>query len=113
MCVRYYTETVIQIFKTYTETRIRCYIDIISRILADSYRVNKRDKGYMYSYIPYKMINGKVIQEIYSKILLCIQPFTAQMQENTMPKIPVFTVVLCSVDMHMNLQKFWSLFLNY
>ena len=39
--IRYYTETVIQIFKTYTETRIRCYIGIISRILADSYRVKK------------------------------------------------------------------------
>ena len=45
MRIRYYTETVIQIFKTYTKTRIRCYIGIISRILADSYRVNKREYG--------------------------------------------------------------------
>ena len=41
----YYTETVIKIFKTYTETRIRCYIGIISRILTDSYRVNKSECG--------------------------------------------------------------------
>ena len=41
--IRYYTETVIQIFKTYSKTRIRFYIGIISRILADLYRVNKRE----------------------------------------------------------------------
>ena len=43
--IRYYTGTVIQIFKTYTETCIRCYIGVISRILADSYLVNKREYG--------------------------------------------------------------------
>ena len=43
--IRYHTETVIQIFKTYTETCIRCYIGIISRILAVSYRVNKSENG--------------------------------------------------------------------
>ena len=43
--ILYYTETVIQIFKIYTETRIRCYIGIISRILADTYRMNKREYG--------------------------------------------------------------------
>ena len=43
--IRYYTETVIQIFKTYTETRIRCYIGIIFCILADSYLMNKREYG--------------------------------------------------------------------
>ena len=43
--IRYYTETVIQIFKTYTETRMRCYIGIISRILSDLYGVNKREYG--------------------------------------------------------------------
>ena len=41
----YYTETVIQLFKTYTETRIRCYIGINSRIFPDSYRMNKREYG--------------------------------------------------------------------
>ena len=40
-----YTETAIRIFKTYIETRIRCYIGISSGILADSYRVNKRKYG--------------------------------------------------------------------
>ena len=43
MRIRYYAETVIQIFKTYSKTRIRFYIGIISRILADLYRVNKRE----------------------------------------------------------------------
>ena len=43
--IRYYTENVIQILKRYTVTRIRCYIGIISRILADSYRVNKGERG--------------------------------------------------------------------
>ena len=43
--IRYYTENVIQILKTYTVTCIRCYIGIISRILADSYRVNKGERG--------------------------------------------------------------------
>ena len=33
--IRYYTETVIQMFKMYTETRIRPYIGIVSRIYAD------------------------------------------------------------------------------
>ena len=41
--IQYYTENVIQIFKIYIETRIRCYIGTIFRILADSYRVNKRE----------------------------------------------------------------------
>ena len=43
--IQYYTETVIQIFKIYTKTRIRCYIGIIFRILADTYRMNKREYG--------------------------------------------------------------------
>ena len=43
--IRCYTETVLQIFKIYTVTRIRCHIGIISRILTDSYRMNKREYG--------------------------------------------------------------------
>ena len=38
-----FTEDVIQICKTYTETPIRCYIGIASCILTDSYRMNKRE----------------------------------------------------------------------
>ena len=41
--IRYYREAVIQIFKTSTETRIRCYIGIFSCILTDSYKMNKRE----------------------------------------------------------------------
>ena len=43
--IRCYTETVIQIYKIYTVTRIRCCIGIISRILTDSQRMNKRYHG--------------------------------------------------------------------
>ena len=39
--IRYYTKTVVQIFKTYTVTRIHRYIGIISGILTDSDRMNK------------------------------------------------------------------------
>ena len=42
--IRYYKETVIQIVKTY-RTSIRCSIGIISRILADSYQMNKTEYG--------------------------------------------------------------------
>ena len=61
--IRYYTETIIQIFKRYTKTRVRSYIGIISRILVDSYYVNKRNTGYMYSLSPSTMIYGKFIQK--------------------------------------------------
>ena len=43
--IRYDTETVIQIFKTYSETCMHCYNGIISRILTDAYRVNKSEYG--------------------------------------------------------------------
>ena len=95
--IRYYTETVIQIFKTYTKTRIRCYIGIISRILADSYRVNKREYG-LHVFIESLYNNTR---ENYStnikKILFCIQPHTAQIWENMVQKTLTFTVVLSSV----------------
>ena len=66
-----YTETVIRIFKTYIETRIRCYISISSGILADSYRVNKRKYG-LHLFIESKYND---IREGYSK----------NMQENVVP----------------------------
>ena len=61
--IRYYTGTVIQIFKTYTETRIRCYIGVISRFLVDSYLVNKREYE-LYVFIE-SLYND--IRESYSK----------------------------------------------
>ena len=36
---------IILIVKTYTQVCIRCYIGIISRILAGLYRMNKREYG--------------------------------------------------------------------
>ena len=41
--IQYYIETIIQIFKIHTETRVRCYIGLISCILAGTYRMNKRE----------------------------------------------------------------------
>ena len=62
--IQHYIETVIQIFKTYIETRIRCYIGIVSRILADSYRVNKRKYGLHVFIASLYNEYGKVIQKI-------------------------------------------------
>ena len=82
--------------KTYTETRIRCYIGIISRILTDSYRGNKREYGlHVFMESLYNKY-GEITQKIYRKILFCIQPYSAWIGENTVQKTPVFTVVLCS-----------------
>ena len=61
--IRYYTETVIQIFKTYTVTRTRCYTGIISGILVDLYGMNKRECG-LYVFIE-SLYND--IRESYSK----------------------------------------------
>ena len=62
--IQHYIETVIQIFKTYIETRIRCYIGIVSRILADSYRVNKRKYGLHVFIASLYNEYGKVIQKM-------------------------------------------------
>ena len=88
MRIRYYTETVIQIFKTYTESCIRCCIRIISRILTDSYRGNKREYG-LHVFIE-SLYNeyGKIIQKIYRKIFFCIQPYSVRIRENTVKKNP-------------------------
>ena len=93
MKIRYYTENVIQIFKIYTKSRIRCYIGIISRILADTYRVNKREYGlhvfteFLYNYI--RENYSKYIQEIF---ILYSTVFCLNAGEYGAKK-PVFTVV--------------------
>ena len=69
-------ETVIQIFKTYTETRIRCYICIISRILADSYQMNKMEYEW-----------HVFIESLYSDIRLS---YSKNRQENFVLYSPVF-----------------------
>ena len=86
--IRYYTETVVQIFKTYTETRMRCYIGIISRILSDLYGVNKREYGLHVFSSLYAMIYGNVIQKICRKNLFCIQAYSVRIQDNTVKKTP-------------------------
>ena len=106
MRIRYYTETVIQIFKTYTENRICFYIGIISRILTDSYRVNKREYGLrvfiesLYSDI-WKSYSIN-IQEFF----FCIQPYSARIRQNTVQKNPYswwFYVVIAFYYFHIHI----------
>ena len=76
MKIWYYIETVIQIFKTYTVTRILCYIGITSRILTDSYRMNKKEYGF---YVFIESLHND-LRESYSK----------NIQENFVLYSPVF-----------------------
>ena len=108
--IRYYTETTIQIFKTYTETRIRCYIGIMSRILTDSYRVNKREYGF--NVFTESLYNeyGKIIQKIYRKILFCIELYSVLVRGNAVQKNPYsqwFCVV--SVSIHKRSLRFLTI----
>ena len=106
--IRYYTETVIQIFKTYTKTRIRCYIGIISRILTDSYQVNKRKYRlhvFMESlYNEYGKLFKKYIEKFCSAFSRIWTEYGA--------KKPVFTVVLCSVmEQNISIQEHYKFIL--
>ena len=74
--MRCYAEIVIQIFKTYTVARLRCYICIISHILTDSYRMYKGEYG-LHAFIE-SLCND--ILESYSK----------NIRENYVPYSPVF-----------------------
>ena len=60
-------------------TKPREYGDFFHRILP-------------YSRSPYNKY-GTIIQKIYRN---CIQPYSVRIQENTVPKGPIFTVVSCS-----------------
>ena len=99
--IRYYTETVIQIFKTYTETRIRCYIGIISRILADLYRVNRsisREYGlHLFIESLCDDIRECYSKNIQKKFVLYSSVFCPNTREYG-EKNPIFMVVLCSVS---------------
>ena len=96
--IQYCTETVNQIFKIYIETRLRCYIGIISRILADSYRVNKREYGlHVFIESLYNDIResySRNIQEIFVLYSTVSCPNTGEYGANK----PVFTVVLCNFN---------------
>ena len=97
MRIRYYTDTTIQIFKTYTETHICCYIGITSRILTDSYRVNKRE----YELHVFIESLDNDIPENYSKNIqenfaLYSTVFCPKTWEYGAKKTSVITVVLCS-----------------
>ena len=74
--IQYYTEVVIQIFKTSTETRIRCYIGIFSRILTDSYKMNERE---------YRL--HVFIESLYNDIL---GSYSKNIQENFVLYSPLF-----------------------
>ena len=85
---QYYTETVIQMFKMYTETRIRPYIGIVSRIYTDSNRANKREYGlHVFMESLYNDIES-VIQKIYQKILFCIHSCSIGVREFSRKKTP-------------------------
>ena len=95
--IRYYTEAVIQIFKTYTESRICCYVAIISRIFTDSYGMNKREYGlHVFIESLYNDIQESYLKNIH-EILFCILLYFVQILENTVQKKPVLTVALFSV----------------
>ena len=96
----YYIETVIQIFKTYTVTRILCYIGIISRILTDSYRRNKKEYG-LYVFIEslhndlresYSKDTGKFCS-VFTHILSTYGRIRCKKKKKS-----VFTVLLCCVN---------------
>ena len=94
--IRHYTETVIQIFKAYTETRIRCYIGIISRILTDSYRMDKREYGsHVFIGSLYNDIRGSYSKNIQENFVLYLPVCCPNTGEYGAIKT-LFTVVLCS-----------------
>ena len=86
-------------FETYTVTRIHCYMGIISRILTDSNRMNKREyRLYVFIESLYNDMR-KVMQKIYRKTLFCVHPYSVRIRENMVQKKKkkiVLTVVLCS-----------------
>ena len=99
MRIRHYTATVIQIFKIYTVTRIRCYIGIISHTATDSYRMNKTDYGlrlFIESSYNDIRVSYRNIQKIYRNIMFHIRPYFIWIRENKVQKKNLFTVVLCS-----------------
>ena len=83
------------------ETCIRCFIGIISRILADSYPVNKRKYGLHVFIEPLYNKCRKVTQKLYRKILFCIQLYSVRICKNAVQEKPVFTVVLSSVNQYL------------
>ena len=94
--IRYYTETVIQIFKTYTETRIRCYIGIISRILTDSYRISKREyRLHLFIESLYNDTRESYLKNIQENFALHSPVYCPNTAEYGVKKT-VFAVVLCS-----------------
>ena len=81
----YYTET-------YTETRIRCFIGIISRILTDLYRINKREYG-LHVFMESLCDD---IRESYSKNtqerFVLYSPYSVRIRENTV--LYVFEIII-------------------
>ena len=97
MRIQYYTETVIQIFKTYAEARIRCFVGIISRILTDSYQVNKKEYGqHVFIESLYNDIRENYSKNIQNNFVLYSTVFCPNTGEYGVKK-PAFTGVLSSV----------------
>ena len=77
--IRYYREAVIQIFKTSTETRIRCYIGIFSCILTDSYKMNKREyRLHVFIEYLYNNILGKLFKKYTRKLCFVLTPILSK-----------------------------------
>ena len=93
---RYYTETVIQIFKTYTVTLIRCYIGIVPRILTNSSRMDKRVYGlHVIIEVLYNDIRERCSKNIEQNFFMYSPVFCPNTGEYGAKKA-VFTVVLWS-----------------
>ena len=77
------------------------YIGIFSRILADSYRLNKREyRSHLVIELLYN-VYGKIIQKIYRKMWFHIQPYSLRIRENKVQKNPYsprsFHVMTCKL----------------
>ena len=83
-------------YSKYTETRILRYIGIISRILTDLYRLNKREYGlHVFIESLYNDIRENYLENIHKNFVLYSTVFCPNTGEYGAKK-PVFTVVLCS-----------------
>ena len=83
-------------YSKHTETRIRRYIGIISRILTDLYRLNKRKHGlHVFIESLYNDIWENYLENIHKNVVLYLTVFCPNTGEYGAKKT-VFTVVLCS-----------------
>ena len=84
-------------YSKHTETRLRRYIGIISRILTDLYQLNKREYGlHVFIESLYNDIRENYLENIQNNFVLYSNVFCPNTGEYGAKKKTVFTVVLCS-----------------